>query len=120
MLRGATLVLFKAWLAGALLVAGVYQSEKWRPWAGAVMATGGALLLLNVGQMGMRASLSVGAMTPRFDLYAFSIFVHSAIFVLALLALGLWMLAERGPIMPRARNPRHAEAPLRQSRGEAS
>jgi len=34
-------------------------------------------------------------MTPRFDLYAFSLFVHSSIFVLSLLALGSWLLVER-------------------------
>jgi hypothetical protein len=102
LLRGATLVLLKAWLAGALLVAGLYQSAQWRPWAGAVAAACGAFLLLNIGQMALRASLSVGALTPRFDVYAFSLFVHSSIFVLALLAFGIWTLLERRRTLPRA------------------
>jgi hypothetical protein len=107
LLRGSLLVLLKAWLAGAMLVAAVYQSPQWRPFAGLVAAAAGAMLLFNIGQMGLRASFSIDAMTPRFDLYAFSLFVHSAIFVLSLLALGSWLLLERlqaaGPGRPGSR-----------------
>ena len=45
--------------------------------------------------MALRAGLSVGPLTARFDLYTFSLFVHTAILALAASAYLAWRLAMR-------------------------
>ncbi|RTL27920.1 MAG: hypothetical protein EKK47_17410 [Burkholderiales bacterium] len=85
-LGAVLMVVFKIWLAGAVLMLAAAFVPHWRVWLDDVMTVGAVFLLIQVAQSAVRASLAFDDRSHQYDFAAFSMLVHTGMLILSLLA----------------------------------
>jgi hypothetical protein len=96
MARGTALVLLKMILASWVVLGALFIAPVGRRLGRTILLVAGALLLLDVAHTAVRASLSVGALSDRFDGYVVSLFIHTGLFLIVLIGYAsLRVLSER-------------------------
>ncbi len=88
-IHGAVLmVVLKIWLAGVVLMLAAGLFKPWRGYLDDVMAVAAVLVLIQIGQAAVRASLAFAERSHQYDFAAFSMLVHTGVLILGMLAYG--------------------------------
>ena len=88
-IHGAVLmVVLKIWLAGVVLMLAAGLFKPWRGCLDDVMAVAAVLVLIQIGQAAVRASLAFAERSHQYDFAAFSMLVHTGVLILGMLAYG--------------------------------